>query len=158
MTEYVLVYRKRTDVLIDWHIRNHPDKNAISASKVGDDYERTNLWRIQPNTNSAHPAAFPVELAQKVIRYYSFKGDVVMDPFAGSGTVGAAAASLGRRFVLFDINTEYIKLIQETAPSWLGKAAEDILYIGCPLDQESQTPPKDADRLSRYCGVRQRCR
>ncbi len=132
VTEYVLVYRKRTDLLIDWHIRNHPDKNTVAASKVGDDYERTNIWRIQPNTNSAHPAAFPLELAQKVIRYYSFKGDVVMDPFAGSGTVGAAASQLERRFVLFEINPEYIKSIQEAVPSWLGKAAEEVLYINCP--------------------------
>jgi len=132
VTEYVLVYRKRTDLLIDWHIRNHPEPDVIAASKIGDDYERTNVWRIQPNTNSAHPAAFPLELAQKVIQYYSFKGDVIMDPFAGSGTVGAAASQLGRRFVLFEINPDYIRMIQEAAPSWLGKAAEDILYINCP--------------------------
>jgi len=132
VTEYVLVYRKRTDLLIDWHIRNHPDKKAVAASKVGDDYERTNVWRIQPNTNSPHPAAFPLELAQKVLTYYSFKGDVVMDPFAGSGTVGAAAALLGRRFVLFEINPDYIKIMQEAAASWLGKAADDVLYLHCP--------------------------
>src|SRR5205823_14654136 len=118
--QYVLVYRKRTDQLIDWHIRNHPNREIIEASKVNDDYERTNVWRIQPATNSKHPAAFPLELALKVITYYSFKGDVVMDPFAGSGTVGAAASRLGRRFVLFDINPDYIKLIRDAVPWWLG--------------------------------------
>ena len=91
VTEYVLVYRKRTDLLIDWHIRNHPRQELVAASRVEDGYERTNVWKINPKTNSKHPAAFPLELAQKVIRYYSFKGDVVMDPFAGSGTVGNAA-------------------------------------------------------------------
>ena len=131
VTEYVLVYRKRTDLLIDWHIRNHPDREAVAASKIGDDYERTNVWRIQPNTNSKHPAAFPLELAHKVISYYSFKGDVVLDPFAGSGTVGAAAASLGRRFVLFEINPDYINLIQQEIPAWLGKAANDVLWLNC---------------------------
>lgn len=76
VTEYVLVYRKRTEQLIDWHIRNHPNPEIVAASKIGDDYERTNIWRIQPNTNSKHPAAFPRELARKVISYYSFQGDV----------------------------------------------------------------------------------
>ena len=137
MTEYVLVYRKRTDVLIDWHIRNHPDQSLVAASKIGDDYEHTNIWRIQPNTRSKHPAAFPLELARKVVSYYSFKGDVVLDPFAGS--VGDGAAGLGRRFVLFELNPEYIKLIQEAAPYWLGKAADDILLLKCPPPSPAMT-------------------
>ncbi|MCA2711075.1 MAG: site-specific DNA-methyltransferase [Microcystis sp. M015S2] len=113
VTEYVLVYRKHTDLLIDWHIRNHPDQEVVKASKIADGYERTNVWKINPVTNSKHPAAFPVELAEKVINYYSFKGDVVLDPFAGSGTVGLAAASLDRRFVLFESNFNYIELIRK---------------------------------------------
>lgn len=131
VTEYVMVYRKRSDLLIDWFIRNHPDRQVIQDSKIGDDYERTNIWRIQPNTNSKHPAAFPQELAEKVIRYYSFQKDVVMDPFAGSGTVGAAAAKLERRFVLFDINPDYIELMRQEAPNWLGKEADNILWVNC---------------------------
>lgn len=132
VTEYVLVYRKRTDLLIDWHIRKHPDQALVAQSRVGDDYERTNLWRIQPKTNSKHPAPFPLELARKVIEYYSFKNDVVFDPFAGSGTVGEAAVSLHRRFVLFEINPEYTQLIREAAPGWLGRRAEQILWVNLP--------------------------
>jgi DNA modification methylase len=136
VTEYVLVYRKRTNLLIDWHIRNHPEPQTVNDSKIGDDYERTNIWRIQPATNSKHPAAFPSELAEKVIAYYSFKGDVVFDPFSGSGTTGGAATKLGRRFVLFDINPDYIKLIQDSVGNWLGNAADEILWLNC------QKPPK----------------
>jgi DNA modification methylase len=132
VTEYLLVYRKRSDLLIDWFIRNHPDKETIRASKIKDGYERTNVWRINPRTNSDHPAAFPIELAEKVIKYYSFKGDVVMDPFAGSGTVGAAAVKSDRRFVLFEINPEYVDIIRRDAPKWLGKGAEQILWINTP--------------------------
>ncbi len=131
VTEYVLVYRKKTELLIDWHIRNHPDRQTVADSKIEDDYERTNIWRIQPATNSKHPAAFPLELAEKVIKYYSFTGDVVMDPFAGSGTVGAAAVKLGRRFVLFEINPDYIEIIKDSVDAWLGKAAENILWLNC---------------------------
>ncbi len=55
VTEYVLVYRKRTELLIDWFIRNHPDRKTIEESKIKDGYEKTNLWKINPNTNSKHP-------------------------------------------------------------------------------------------------------
>ncbi len=140
VTEYVLVYRKHSDTLIDWHIRNHPDKEAVEASKIGDDYERTNVWRINPRINSKHPAAFPIELAQKVISYYSFKGDVILDPFAGSGTVGAAAAKLGRKFVLFDINPEYVQMMQRDSHSWLGNESKNVLCLNCPTSNPLQQP------------------
>jgi len=129
VTEYVLVYRKQTDLLIDWYIRNHPDRQIVADSKIEDGYEHTNVWRINPKTNSKHPAAFPLELAQKVISYYSFKGDVVLDPLAGSGTVGAAAAKLNRRFALFEINPEYIEIMKESVGSWLGNDADSILWL-----------------------------
>lgn len=138
VTEYVLVYRKQTDKLIDWNIRAHPDKEKVKASKIGDDYERTNIWRITPAHDARHPAIFPVELAEKVIAYYSFKGDVVLDPFAGIGTVGKAAAKLGRRFVLLEQNPTYVSIIREEAKIWLGKDARQVHTINCaPIDADN---------------------
>lgn len=138
VTEYILVYRKHTNKLIDWNIRAHPQKELVSESKVGDDYERTNIWRITPAHDPRHPAVFPLELAEKVITYYSFKGDVVLDPFAGIGTVGKAAAKLGRRFVLLEQNPEYVRFIREDAKLWLGKEAKLIHAINCPqIDVEN---------------------
>ncbi|MEW6712659.1 MAG: site-specific DNA-methyltransferase, partial [Candidatus Riflebacteria bacterium] len=131
VTEYVLVYRKRTDLLIDWFIRNHPDKQTVEDSKIQDGYEKTNVWKINPSTNSKHPAAFPKELAEKVVRYYSFIGDVVLDPFAGSGTVGNAASGLGRRFVLFDNNPDYIEIIQDDIKSWKNVNLHNVMWINC---------------------------
>ncbi len=135
VTEYVLVYRKHTSKLIDWCIRAHPDQALVKASKIGDDYERTNLWRIKPAHDERHPAIFPVELAEKVIAYYSFKGDVVLDPFAGMGTVGKAAVKLGRRFVLIERDARYIEIMRSEAKTWLGEEAKDILTINsAPID------------------------
>lgn len=131
VTEYILVYRKHSPHLIDWNIRTYPNQEAVATSKIGDDYERTNIWRISPTNDPRHPAVFPIELAERVIRYYSFAGDVVLDPFAGIGTVGKAATKLGRRFVLVERNAEYIKIILEEAKSWLGKDARSILTINC---------------------------
>lgn len=132
VTEYILVYRKQTKRLIDWNIRTHPDQGLVEASKIGDDYEKTNVWQITPTYDNEHPAVFPEELASKVISYYSFVDDVVLDPFAGSGTVGLAAAKLNRRFVLVDKEQKYINVIRERAKKWLGKGAADVLCLNCP--------------------------
>jgi DNA modification methylase len=109
VTENLLVYRKKSDKLIDWFIRKHPNQDLIQDSKVGDDYEKTNIWYISPARDKRHRAIFPKELARKVIQYYSFKNDVVLDPFGGIGTTGKAAADLERRFVLIEKEEEYIQ-------------------------------------------------
>lgn len=131
VTEYILVYRKHTDKLIDWNIRNHSDQQAVRNSKITGDYEVTNLWRIHPAHHPKHPAVFPLELAQRVVRYYSFKNDVVLDPFAGIGTTGRAAASFGRRFVLIENEMKYVEVIRREMLSWLGAATKDVLFVGC---------------------------
>lgn len=113
VTEYVLVYRKKTDKLIDWLIRKHPDQQAVQDSKIEDGYETTNIWKIPPAHNKKHPAVFPAELAEKVIKYYSFKNDVVMDPFAGTGTTAYEAIKLGRRFAAFEIERDFYKIIKD---------------------------------------------
>lgn len=138
VTEYILVYRKHSEKLIDWNIRAHPNKETVKASRVGDKYERTNIWRITPAHDQRHPAIFPVELAEKVITYYSFKGDVVLDPFAGIGTVGKAAVKLARRFVLLEQNPKYVSIIRDEAKTWLGKEAKQIHTINCaPIDLDN---------------------
>jgi DNA modification methylase len=72
------------------------------------DYETTNVRQLSPSSSPVHPATFPVELAERVIRYYSFKVDLVLDPFAGIGTVGTAALNLDRRFYLIEKRRKYV--------------------------------------------------
>ena len=58
-------------------------------------------------------------LAERVIRYWSFEDDVVLDPFGGVGTVGVAAARLGRRFVLSEIEPRYVEVMRRELAPWL---------------------------------------
>jgi DNA modification methylase len=137
VTEYVLVYRKQTDRLIDWNIRNHHDPEAVQSSKIEGDYERTNVWAIHPAHTKEHPAVFPVELAERIVRYYSFEGDVVLDPFGGIGTTGSAASRLGRRWVLAENDPGYVDVIRREAVRWLGKEAAEVLCVNCdPIDPD----------------------
>ena len=119
VTENVLVYRKRTDRLLDWNIRNH-DPELVGRSKIADGYETTNIWRLPPAHDKVHPAPFPQELAERVIRYYSFIDDVVCDPFAGKGTVAEAALALDRRFLMCETEPTYLARMQELLTARLG--------------------------------------
>ena len=59
-----------------------------------------------------HPAPFPEELPHRLINLYSFKNDIVLDPFMGSGTTAVAALNNNRKFVGYDISEEYIEIAQ----------------------------------------------
>ena len=132
VTEYVLVYRKHTDRLIDWSIRNHPDQKTVKESKIQDGYEKTNIWKITPAHSKKHPAIFPDELAEKVVQYYSFKNDVVLDPFAGSGTACRIAHKLGRRFCYVEQKDEYVHDFKLGAADWFNGDFQLLNYINTP--------------------------
>ena len=70
------------------------------------------LWKINPETRlkKNHPAPFPVEIPQRIIRLWSFVGDIVLDPFCGSGTVGVACKKLSRKFIGIDISKDYLEI------------------------------------------------
>ena len=113
VTENVVVYRKRTDKLIDWNLRNHPDQDAVRASLIEDGYERTNIWQLHPAHHEGHPAVFPEALAERVIRYYSFVDDMVLDPFAGVGTTARIASRMNRRFFMVERNAAYFDIMRQ---------------------------------------------
>jgi DNA modification methylase len=72
------------------------DSRIIERKPYG---KRTNIWRINPAQNSIHPAPFPEQLARDHITSWSNEGDIVFDPFLGSGTTGKVALELGRKFI-----------------------------------------------------------
>ena len=109
ITEYILVFQKPMNGLIDKILRKTPT-DILNASLVVGEYERTNVWRINPETKSKHPAPFPLEIPLKLIQYYSFVGDVVLDPLMGSGTTCLAAKQSGRSYVGIEKCQEYYEM------------------------------------------------
>lgn len=77
-------------------------------------------WHTIVGTNArertGYPTQKPVALAERIVRASSDPGELVIDPFAGSGTVGAAAESLGRRYLLIDDNPEAVDIMRERLP------------------------------------------
>lgn len=112
LTEYLMVYRKKSDDLIDWNLKQY-NEDIINQSKVEDGFETTNVWRVDPVFDKTHSAVFPKGLCERVIQYYSIKGDLVFDPFGGSGTFGEVAIQNNRNFFLTEIDKTYFERIQE---------------------------------------------
>jgi len=105
------------------------DHSTIAAAKEREKKERLNeldgktwgkysisIWDIVKTPEEMklkHPAMFPVELCRRLIQIYTKKGDLVIDPFVGSGSTLVACKELGRRGVGIDINEKFVKLAQE---------------------------------------------
>lgn len=108
--EYILIFSKGT------YKREKGEKeNTISKDQF---MEWTkSIWTM--NAESAkrigHPAPFPEELPNRLIQLYSFKGDIILDPFMGSGTTAISALKSDRKFVGYDINEDYINLSKKRA-------------------------------------------
>ena len=68
------------------------------------------VWEMTTESSVAHPAPFPVELPKRVIALYTQPGDVVLDPFMGSGSTAIAAISTGRHYVGYELSGEYCQL------------------------------------------------
>jgi DNA modification methylase len=85
-----------------------------SADISADEFKKWTIakWEIPPEMRMkefGHPAMFPEELAERVIKLFSFKGDIVLDPFNGVGTTSVVAKKLGRIYVGIDISEEYCR-------------------------------------------------
>lgn len=105
--EYLLVLAKMS--------YSRPDRGESDIGRDEFMSSTLSLWEVPAESARAvgHPAPFPVELAARVIRLYSYVGDVVLDPFAGSGTTCVAAAQNGRHYVGFDVSEEYCRLAEK---------------------------------------------
>lgn len=87
ITESIMVYRKKCDFLLDKNIDDYDKYDRFENEEI----DTSNCWYIAPSASKDHPAIFPEELCRRVLKYFSFESDVILDPFAGSGTLGRVA-------------------------------------------------------------------
>ena len=109
VSETILVFQKPANFLIDKIVRSYSG-DTLKESLVTEEYERSNVWYINPETHSKHLAPYPEELSDKVVKYYSFVGDTILDPFLGSGTTLLSAKKLNRNCLGIELHQEYIDM------------------------------------------------
>jgi DNA modification methylase len=137
--EYVLVFRKPSpqDAEPD---RPAPRSERHEASKLLHEEWKSwtqSVWEIPPEDADTHEAVFPVALARRLVKLYSFVGDIVIDPFIGSGTTAVAAKQVNRAYVGIDQNGEYVAHARERVE---GEAldADDVPAEAEPPDEIPQ--------------------
>ncbi|MGP8078619.1 MAG: DNA-methyltransferase [Thermoplasmata archaeon] len=102
--EYVLVFSKDR-----WRLEGEKDQIDISPREF--EQFSDGFWKIPPERRrNGHPAPFPEELIERLVKFYSYRGNVVLDMFGGTGTVAAVARRLGRHYVHIDASEEYCRL------------------------------------------------
>jgi len=108
--EYIIIFSKGKYKL-------DGDKKRCDLNKDGVEFMKCtrSIWNFgtESKKKMGHPAPFPLELPSRLIKFYSYKDNIVLDPFAGSGTVGVAAIELERNFILIDNSYDYCKLAQQ---------------------------------------------
>jgi DNA modification methylase len=106
--EYILIFSKET-----FSRKKEDRENTITKDEF---LEWTkSVWTFPAVTAKqvGHPAPFPEELPYRLIQLYTFKGDVVLDPFAGSGSTCLSAIKNERNYVGYDIDSDYVKLAEK---------------------------------------------
>ena len=111
--EYILVFAKQS--------YSRPDRGESDIDRDEFMAGTLSVWDILPESAKriGHPAPFPIPLATRLIQLLSYRGDVILDPFMGSGTTAVAALQSGRGYVGYEINEAYIQLAE-------GRIAESV--------------------------------
>ncbi|MHB1645703.1 MAG: DNA-methyltransferase [bacterium] len=105
--EYILVFSKG-----DYNRIGKGKQNTIAKEQFMEWTKSIWTMKAESARRIGHPAPFPEELPFRLIQLYSFKDDIILDPFMGSGTTAVAALRSERKFVGYDINQEYIDLAE----------------------------------------------
>jgi len=118
--EYCLVFRKLGKRNIDVETRKRSALTPEEFKKYG-----MQIWEIMPEKDRSHPAPFPVEIPLRFIKLFSFIGDIILDPFMGSGSTALAANLTGRNYIGIDLEQKYVDM----ANARLGRNISNLLQL-----------------------------
>jgi DNA modification methylase len=107
--EYILVFSKEA-----FNRKNLPEKVSTITKDEFLEFTRS-VWTFPAESarKIGHPAPFPIELPYRLIQLYTFKDEVILDPFCGSGSACIAALKTGRHYIGYDTEKEYVELAEK---------------------------------------------
>jgi len=108
------------------------------------------VWEIpaESATRVGHPAPFPIELPARLIESYTYRGDLVLDPFAGSGSAAVAAVRAGRHYVGYDLDASHIQLaearVEDERQRLTGQSSLTARQVSLPAMLAPAAPKEDS--------------
>ncbi|CUT02872.1 DNA-methyltransferase [Candidatus Chrysopegis kryptomonas] len=121
--EYILVFSKSSLT------RPNPFERESTISREEFLEFTKSVWTFPPESAKkvGHPAPFPVELPYRLIQLYTFKDEVVLDPFMGSGQTAIAALMANRKYIGYEINKNYVKLAERRIKEFYASFQDKLL-------------------------------
>jgi site-specific DNA-methyltransferase (adenine-specific) len=112
MSEYILIFRKPGAKIFQERDPEERTRSSFPINRVFTMDIANNIWHIAPIPPGMleHPAPFPEEIPYRLVQLYSYQGDLVLDPFTGSGQTLKIARALGRHYLGYEIIPQYIEL------------------------------------------------
>ncbi len=123
--EYILVFSKES-----FSRRKKDRKDTISRDEFLELTKSVWTFSAESARKVGHPAPFPVELPYRLIQLYTFKDEVMLDPFCGSGSACIAAIKAGRHYIGYDIKKEYVKLAERRIKEYSQQIAIPFINFG----------------------------
>ena len=122
--EYILVFSKEA-----FNRKNLPDKASTITKEQFLEYTKS-VWTFPAESarKIGHPAPFPIELPYRLIQLYTFKDEVVLDPFCGSGSACIAAIKAGRHYIGYDTEEEYVRLAERRIREYKQQPTIPLVY------------------------------
>ncbi len=121
--EYIIVFSK------DMYSRINPGRKSTITKEEFLQFTKS-VWTFsaEPAKKIGHPAPFPIELPYRLIQLYSFEGEVILDPFIGSGQTAIAAIKSNRYFIGYEINSDYVNLANKRIKEFVSSLNRPNLF------------------------------
>jgi DNA modification methylase len=105
-------------------------RKSVVTKEEWREYTKT-VWSIANISHKSHPAVFPLEIPHRLIKLFSFWGETVLDPFAGTGATAVAALRLNRNAICIDQNPDYVKIARKRVKAEAAQSKANLeAYVG----------------------------
>lgn len=129
--EFIMIFKKRGKVKLP----QHPQIKLASKLKKEEWFKYCDgKWKFPGVKQDSHIAMFPLELPKRLIKMFSYVGDIVLDPFVGSGTTLISAMGEGRQSIGIEINKEYKKIIDGGVMRGKEKASKNYSWVDTKIE------------------------
>ncbi len=158
MTEYILIFRKSGPAIYKTIDVEDRKKSPIAINKLFTMDVANNIWHIAPVPPDLldHPCPFPEEIPYRLISLYSYTGESVLDPFAGSGQTLKVARHLKRKFVGYEIIEKYVKLSEKRIAEPLAIREYQLIAEFAKIHWDTPSGERQSSQVKRIPGRRKK--